>query len=180
LTSEADRRPADEDVVIRPASPEDFDAWIELYVAVATEGRWIGAETPVDREQRRQVFERFLLPGLHVMLVAEIAGRMRANLSLEVSHGIAELGMLVEAGWRGQGVGTRLMAAGLTWARTNGVHKVTLTVWPHNESAIALYRKFDFEVEGLLRRHYRRQNGELWDAIVMGLVFDWDSPGDPK
>jgi RimJ/RimL family protein N-acetyltransferase len=164
-------------VTIRQATAEDFDDWVELYVAVAAEGKWIGGESPVDRERRREVFERFQDVG--VILVAEIDGRFRGNLGLELSNGIAELGMLVEDGWRDQGIGTRLMAAGIAWARENGAHKMTLTVWPHNRSAIALYRKFGFVEEGLFRRHYRRRNGELWDAIAMGLVLDRESPGPP-
>jgi ribosomal protein S18 acetylase RimI-like enzyme len=56
---------------------------------------------------------------------------------------------------------------------------VALQVWPHNERAIALYRKFGFQVEGRLVRHYRRRNGELWDAIPMALVLDTTSPGSP-
>ena len=38
-------------------------------------------------------------------------------------------------------------------------------------AALALYRKFGFEQEGYLRSHYRRANGELWDAVVMGLLL---------
>jgi len=169
----------DNRVIIRQATAGDFDDWVELYVAVAAEGRWIGAESPVDRERRREVFERFQGRDAGVILIAEIDGRLRGNLSLELSHGIAELGMLVEEGWRGRGIGTRLMEAGIAWARVNGAHKVTLTVWPHNRSAIALYRKFGFVEEGLFQRHYRRRNGELWDAIAMGLVLDRESPGPP-
>jgi RimJ/RimL family protein N-acetyltransferase len=45
-------------------------------------------------------------------------------------------------------------------------------VFPWNEPAIALYRKFGFVEEGRLRKQYRRQNGELWDVLVMGLVLD--------
>jgi RimJ/RimL family protein N-acetyltransferase len=164
-------------VTIRQATAEDFDDWVELYVAVAAEGKWIGGESPIDRERRREVFERFQDAG--VILVAEIDGRFRGNLGLELNHGIAELGMLIADGWRGRGIGTRLMEAGITWARESGAHKVTLTVWPHNRSAIALYRKFGFVEEGLFRRHYRRRNGELWDAIAMGLVLDRESPGSP-
>jgi RimJ/RimL family protein N-acetyltransferase len=167
----------DDEVRIREASAKDFDAWVDLYIAVASEGKWIGAEAPVDRDRRRQVFDRYLAPDAGVILIAEIGGQLRGNLGLEVAHGIAELGMVVEEGWRGHGIGTRLMEAGIAWAREHGVHKITLTVWPHNESAIALYRNFDFVEEGLLRRHYRRRNGELWDAVAMGLVLDWDAPG---
>jgi RimJ/RimL family protein N-acetyltransferase len=68
-------------------------------------------------------------------------------------------------------VGSALLSAAIAWAREAGAHKVALQVWPHNEAAIALYRKFGFEQEGRLRRHYRRRNGELWDAVVMGLCL---------
>ena len=167
----------DDKVEIRQATIEDFDAWVDLYVAVATEGRWIGAEAPVDRDERRREFTKYLVSDERVILIAEVARQHRGYLGLEVAHGTAELGILVEDGWRGHGIGTGLMEAGIAWASGHGAHKVTLTVWPHNESAIALYRKFNFVEEGLLRRHYRRRNGELWDAISMGLVLDWDSPG---
>jgi RimJ/RimL family protein N-acetyltransferase len=172
-------RAEEHDVMIRQATAADFDAWVDLYIAVADEGRWIGAESPVDREPRRRLFERYQSSKAGVILIAEIAGQLRGNLGLEISHGIAELGMIVEQGWRGQGIGTRLLEAGIVWAREHGAHKVTLTVWPHNRSAIALYRKFEFVEEGLLRRHYRRRSGELWDAIAMGLVLDRESPGAP-
>jgi len=165
--------------MIRQATAADFDAWVDLYIAVADEGRWIGAESPVDRESRRLVFERYQNSNAGVILIAEIAGQLRGNLSLELSHGITELGMIVEQGWRGQGIGTQLLEAGISWGSEHGAHKVTLTVWPHNRSAIALYRKFGFVEEGLLRRHYRRRSGALWDAIAMGLVLDLESPGAP-
>jgi RimJ/RimL family protein N-acetyltransferase len=45
-------------------------------------------------------------------------------------------------------------------------------VWPHNDDALRLYEKFGFEREGVLRGHYRRQDGELWDAIVTGRLLE--------
>jgi RimJ/RimL family protein N-acetyltransferase len=88
------------------------------------------------------------------------------------SYGVADFGMMVAAERRGQGIGSALLAAAVDWARAAGAHKVALQVWPANEAGIGLYRKFGFEQEGRLRRHYRRRNGELWDAIVMGLLLD--------
>jgi putative acetyltransferase len=79
--------------------------------------------------------------------------------------------MSVADGWRGRGVGTALMQTCVDWAREREIHKLALQVWPHNEVALHLYEKFGFEREGLLRAHYRRSNGELWDAIVMGLLL---------
>jgi RimJ/RimL family protein N-acetyltransferase len=48
---------------------------------------------------------------------------------------------------------------------------VSLQVWPHNQPARALYRKLGFEDEGVLRGHYPRRDGTLWDAVVMGLLL---------
>ena len=62
--------------------------------------------------------------------------------------------------------------AAITWARDVGAHKVALQMWPHNDRAHALYEKFGFVDEGRLVRHYRRRNGELWDAVIMGLALD--------
>jgi ribosomal-protein-alanine N-acetyltransferase len=47
-----------------------------------------------------------------------------------------------------------------------------LEVFPHNVAARALYRKFGFIEEGYFRRHLRRQNGEFWDSIPMGLFLE--------
>lgn len=46
---------------------------------------------------------------------------------------------------------------------------MTLQLWPDNEAARRLYDKFGFIEEGYLKRQWKRRNGEIWDAIVMGL-----------
>jgi RimJ/RimL family protein N-acetyltransferase len=160
-------------VTVRPAREEDLDALVELYAAVAAEGRWIAAEAPVDRERRRQRFAEDLQRDDVGMFVADARGEPVGQLGLVVArYGVADLGMLVAEGWRRRGVGSALLRAGIDWAGRVGAHKIGLQVWPHNRAAIALYERFGFQVEGRLRRHYRRRSGELWDAIVMGLHLD--------
>jgi len=100
-------------------------------------------------------------------------------IGLQQLRGVVGLGMMISSDRPGQGIGQRLLAAGIEWARSVGAHKMTLEVWSHNERAIALYLRFGFDVEGRLRRHHRRRSGELWDSIAMGLVLDTDSPGSP-
>lgn len=87
--------------------------------------------------------------------------------------------MMVRSDNRGRGVGSALLQACVEWAREHGAHKVTLSVFPHNEPAIALYRKFGFEVEGRLVRQWRRRSGELWDLIPMGLALDTTAATPP-
>lgn len=163
------RRTATE-VVVRPGREKDLDAVVDLVVEVAAEGRWLGSEMPVDRHRRHRRLREALHDQRTAVLVAEADGSIVGELEIEVAgYGVADLGMLVTGAWRGRGVGTALLRSGIQWARGAGAHKVALQVWPHNDAAIGLYEKFGFQREGLLRRHYRRRNGELWDAIVMGL-----------
>ena len=158
---------------VRPAVEDDLDAAVDLYVAVAEEGTGIAAEVPVDRPGRRQRFESPIRRDDAQFFVAEDDGRLVGTLGIEVQgYGVAELGMMIAADMRGRGIGSALMDTAVAWAREAGAHKISLQVWPQNEAALALHRRFGFEEEGLLRRHYRRRSGEQWDAVVMGLLLD--------
>lgn len=170
--------PSLHNLAIRIAGSDDFLEWFHLYEAVAAEGAWIGGEAPVDRAFREAVFDRYLESEDAVTFLAEIDQQLVGNLGAEIRGGVAHIGMMIDADWRGRGVGSSLMESCLKWASEHRAHKVSLEVWPHNVAAISLYRKFGFEEEGRLRRHYRRRNGELWDAIVMGRVLDLESTGN--
>jgi RimJ/RimL family protein N-acetyltransferase len=167
------------DIVVRRSEAGDFDAWFALYDAVAAEGKWIGGEAPTDREESRRRFGGRLADEDTAGFVAETAGALVGVLGVELHNGIADFGMMIDAEWRGRGIGSQLLEACIAWAGAREAHKVTLTVWPHNTMARRLYRKHGFIEEGRLRRHYRRRSGELWDAVVMGLVLDENSPGSP-
>ena len=160
-------------ITVREATLADVDTLVDLLVAVAGEGRWIGTEAPVDTERRRRRMAEDVEGSHAIVLVAEAGGEPVGELGLHLARfGVADLGMAVAAGWRGRGIGTALLAEAVDRARRAGAHKLALQVWPHNTAAIALYERFGFQREGHLRRHYRRRSGELWDAIIMGLPLD--------
>jgi RimJ/RimL family protein N-acetyltransferase len=161
------------DTRVRRAGPDDMEALLDVYESVAAEGRWIGAEAPVDREETARRWREAMDAGRVAVFAAEDAdGRICGTLSLMLHNGLADLGMSILDGYREQGIGSAMTRACIDWARDNGCHKISLQVWPHNERAIRLYEKFGFEREGYLRRQWKRRNGEIWDAIVMGLVLD--------
>lgn len=169
-------------VTIRRATLDDLDALIDLREAVATEGIWIGAEVPLDREgdlaRHRATVEAQADGTTAVLYVAALDdGTVVGSLSVLNPIGIAHLGMNVAEGHRGVGVGTALLAAGVEWARRAGAHKADLELWPWNHRARALYERFGFVEEGYRRRQYRRKDGALWDSVVMGLVLDEEAPG---
>ena len=137
-----------------------------LFAAVAEERDGIAAEPPVDVERRAAAFQ------LDATFVAIAADEVIGAIWVDATHfGFGEIGMLVARDWRGRGVGSALVEAAIDWAREQSLHKLSLSVFPHNEAAIALYRKFEFEVEGRHPKQIRRANGELWDLIDMGLLL---------
>lgn len=87
----------------------------------------------------------------------DASGVVIGELRVEPSpFGFGEIGMMVAADWRGRGAGTALVAAAIEWARARDLHKLTLSVFPHNDAAIALYRKFRLAEEGRRTQHIRR------------------------
>jgi RimJ/RimL family protein N-acetyltransferase len=79
---------------------------------------------------------------------------------------VADLGLMVAASHRRQGVGTMLLEQAVAWARDSRVRKLELHVFPWNGPALALYESFGFVREGYRRQHYER-GGELVDAMLM-------------
>lgn len=166
-------------VLIRPAHPADVPRIIALFTTVAEERDSIGTEPGFDVAQRRSSILMAIEREASCVLVAALEDTVVGSLNLQVDYSVGSLGMMVARQYRRQGIGGRLLDESLRWAHKHLLHKVNLEVWPHNDAAIALYRSRGFTVEGRLRRQYRRANGELWDAITMGLVLDTQSPGSP-
>ena len=162
------------ELLIRAEVEQDADAVVSVLEAVGAEGRWIGTEVPFDRAARADGIRQVLRdPTTFAGFVADDDGRVVGSIGLHLApYGVVSLGMAILDGYRSMGIGTRLLERGVAWARQVGAHKITLETWPHNERAIGLYRKMGFVDEGRLLKHYRRRNGELWDAVVMGLLLD--------
>jgi RimJ/RimL family protein N-acetyltransferase len=161
------------EVTIRPAIEDDIDAMLDVVTSVAAEGRWIATEVPFDRVGRAGNIRAALANAKQcASFVAEVDGKVVGSINLELApYGVVGFGVALIDGYRGQGIGSRLLDRGIAWAASAGAHKITLEVWPHNQGAIALYRRAGFVEEGRLIQHYRRRNGEHWDALVMSLLL---------
>ena len=120
----------------------------------------------------RKAFRRSWTPEeANIVAVAEDRVIGHLNVSREenpVTRHVASLGMAVERQWRRRGVGSALLEAALEWAHSVGVEKLALTVYPDNDAARALYRRFGFVEEGRMTGHSKKAIGYR-DEIVMGL-----------
>ncbi len=153
---------------VRTLAETDLDAALDLFEEVAAEGRWLANEPPVDRREVGARWRDLIRTGEGTILLAEDGGSP-AGIAAMVGLLAPELGMLVRAARRGEGVGDALVRACVAWAEGRAAREVVLHVFPHNAAAIALYRKHGFEDRGLLRAAYPRRSGERWDAIRMAL-----------
>jgi len=162
-------------LLVRPATPRDADALVALGRDVAHEPElWLTYDR-TRGDERRNVRGVQRDPNVAVF-VAESPEGVVGRLSIArdrntYSHHVAELGLMVAAEARRRGVGSALMKEAIKWAKRAGVVKLELTVFPHNEPAIALYRKLGFREEGVLGRRYRI-DGRYIDAMLMGLDLD--------
>jgi L-phenylalanine/L-methionine N-acetyltransferase len=139
---------------------------------VAAERRFIRTEEVpwTIRDLRRQFRTSWTRTNARILAVAD--GVVVGDLGIKreehaVLRHVAELGMAVAPEWRGRGVGSALLAEAFRWAGWAEVEEVSLTVYPHNEAARALYRKFGFEEEGRLVGQSRKSYG-YEDEILMG------------
>jgi putative acetyltransferase len=153
---------------VRPASREEEEACADLYESVATEGRWILAEPPVNRTGIAAHLRRLTDADDADLLVAEADGVIVGWISLTLEDAATvTLGMGVAEPWRGRGVGTALVTSAIEWAESAGAERMRLEVFTHNDRAIALYRRMGFHDEETQVGRYPRQSGEVWDALVM-------------
>jgi putative acetyltransferase len=161
---------------VRRAEPTDAEALVALAEAVAREGgRWILTTESwrSARDERRYLKTARRHPDAAVF-VAEEDGRVLARLSLArdphpASRHVADLGLMVAEEARRRGIGRLLLGEAVAWARSAGIHKLELHVFPWNEPALRLYESFGFEREGYRAGQYER-DGEYVDAILMAYV----------
>ena len=104
-------------------------------------------------------------------LVAEQEGTIVGDLGLTRYAGrrthTGSIGMGVHDDHAGKGVGSALLAAAIDLAENwMALTRIELTVYTDNLAALALYRKFGFEVEGTMR-NYAFRDGAYADCFMM-------------
>jgi ribosomal protein S18 acetylase RimI-like enzyme len=109
-------------------------------------------------------------PTAAVAAMDRIVGFAAFSAILTVGAGESTLeNMAVATPWQRQGIGRRLLAAGLLWCRAQGSGTVFLEVRESNRAAIALYERAGFAAVGS-RPGYYREPPE--DGLQMRKVLD--------
>jgi ribosomal protein S18 acetylase RimI-like enzyme len=143
---------------------------------VARERRFIGfLEAPPVEKSLKLI--RHVLTGGGVQRLAiagddEVVGwcDILRNQMEGFRHG-GRMGMALLPAYRGAGLGQRLLTETLDDARALGLERVDLEVFASNASAIALYRKLGFVVEGI-KKNARKLDGKYDDDLIMALLLN--------
>ncbi len=166
---------------VREARAQDEPALLALDVAAWSPQSGFPSEIEHSRQPGYAFFTADNPPWIH--LVAEQAGsvvgyvRLKPPTSLpENAHVLLVAGLAVDTTARRLGVASRLLAAAQVYAVAHGAGKLSLRVLGTNSPAIALYEKFGFEREGVLRGEFVI-DGAYVDDVVMAKHLPANGPG---
>lgn len=141
-------------MIIARAHHEDLTAIALLEEEAFTHGRW-------SQDAWRGELEA---SDRHVLLARSFAGEVVGVATFAHVCEVADLNrVIVRADRRGEGIGRRLVRAGIEWAEALGVERMILEVAVENEAARALYDSLGFEAISRRRDYY----GPSQDAVIM-------------
>jgi len=156
--------------VIRRAEPADFRELQRIHELPRATLSPLQLPYPSAQSWRKRLENRV---GDHYALVACARDLIVGSLGLVVpersprrAH-VGSIGMVVHDQWQGKGIGTALLKAAVELAdRWLNLSRLELTAFVDNDVALRLYKKFGFEIEGLLRR-YAFRDGSYVDAYTL-------------
>jgi phosphinothricin acetyltransferase len=108
----------------------------------------------------------------HPVIVAEVDGAVVAWGSLNpynprpAYQHVADFSVYVERGWRGRGVGRRVLERLIALARELGYHKMMLSAFPLNTAGVSLYERMGFTPVGICHE-MGLLDGQWVDTIIM-------------
>ena len=161
------------EICVRHAEPDDYEALHRIFSGPKAVAGTLQLPLTSAETWRNRLAEP---PEGLFSLVACADGEVVGSLGLETSptrwrmRHAGSIGMAVRDDWQGKGVGTALMRAALDLADNwLNLTRIELRVYVDNSAAVALYKKFGFEIEGTHRRLSFR-DGEYVDAYSMARI----------
>lgn len=156
----------------RNAEPHDLPAIVAIYNSTIASRQVTADLEPVTVASRADWFEQHV-PGVYPLWVVDGVDGIAAWLSFSPFHSraayrhSAELGIYVDAGQRGAGLGAKLLSAALAQAPQLGFDNLIGLIFAHNTPSLRLFEKFGFAQWGLLPRVALLDTVER-DLVIVG------------
>lgn len=157
---------------LRPATSDDGAA-----LTAIDDASWSPTHTPAPHSPGGTFFEGRTVPEDVLVAVDDdgtVLGYVRVHQPIPLpshAHVLEVGGLAVDPARRGGGIGRALVDGAVAEARRRGARKLTLRVFAPNTGARRIYEAAGFEVEGVLRREFAVEGGEV-DDVLMALFLD--------
>lgn len=180
-------------VVIRPATPEDAESYIDYLRDIArTSDYAVMREDEIKpASETAERFTKELAKADGIALVA-VDANATSDVGVRGTDGVVvgdvsfsaksprrmrhhgHFGIGIRSTHRGSGLGRALLVTLLDWARAHPtIEKVCLGCFAENEPALRLYRSLGFREEGRRMAEFRDESGRHFDDVQM---FLWVKP----
>lgn len=162
--------------LVRSANKDDAKNLSEVRLQIDGETENLDrekGEAYIDESGFKQIIKDDTESISNLFLVAEVNGRIvgfsrcEGNKLKRSAHKVV-FGICVLKEYWGYGIGKNLLKESIAWADSNEIKKINLNVLETNETAIKLYQKYGFEVEGMLKKDKLLSDGNYYNTILMG------------
>jgi len=160
------------EAIVRFLTAEDKEGLFRMFSSMSNEAlSWSMAPYTME------AIERWInnLPNL-IPLIAEDKNRIVGYAAIfkfphQRRKGIGDLAIYLHQDFHSVGLGTAMTRRLLELATKEKMHRISLTVVEENKFAIALYKKFGFQIEGTSRDAFYGSDNKYHNIVNMGLVL---------
>lgn len=151
---------------------EDLFRIVEILNHAAANSHATFDSRPTSVAERRGWFEQFSSTGPYRLLVARRGGVVVGYAASQPYRGheafrhTVEVSVAIDAGCRGQGIGTALYGALFDGLADEPVHVFLAGIVLPNDASVALHRKYGFTEVGTFRE-YAVKNGRYFSSLWM-------------
>ncbi len=153
-------------LVIDDLTPTHWQQVCQIY----QEGIDTGLATFERRAPSWEKWDQGHLPFARLVALADGVVRGWAALGVvsarPVYSGVAEVSVYVGANWREQGTGRLLLERLIAESEKNAIWTLQASIFPENESSIALHQRCGFREVGI-RRRIAQLNGTWRDTVLL-------------
>jgi putative acetyltransferase len=162
--------------MLRLGAEKDFDVLYPIYMH-PTINPYLSFEI-MNQEEFLPVFNDLLQLGdlyIHENSDGQVlATCIVCRLDRRCAHTICLSTLATNPNFQRQGIGTKFLRELINEIRKDeGIKRIELYAEVDNEIALNFYKKFGFQVEGCLKKYFKRaKENHFVDELVLALIFD--------
>ncbi len=163
------------EVIIRNVEKSDY-LGIQEYVELLSTQTIYTNQYPGKPRKPQDEFERMIEKAWMLVVVDndKIVGLISTHIFDRASPWVKMVcgfGIHLDAKYHGQGIAKRLLSLMDEWAVKNKIHRIEGEVRHTNTSALTLYLKCGFEIEGI-KRENAFINNEWYNSYIIGKIYN--------